>query len=92
MSLKKTDLAKNMALKIDGRMKATGVPSRFAKGAAEIASQREQRQREASPKLVAITCKLPPELAKRVRERALSQEGGVSAVIAEALGHWLDAS
>ncbi len=89
MSLKKTDLAKNMALKLDGRMKATGVPSRFAKGAAEIASQREQRRREASPRAVAITCKLPPELAKRLRERALNHDGGVSGVMAEALTQWL---
>ncbi len=89
MSFKKTDLVKQMARKIDGRQKSSGVPHRFAQGAAGMASQRDQPPRDSPPRAVAINCKLPPELAKRLRERALVQEGGLSAVVAQALTHWL---
>jgi len=47
MSMKKTDLEKNKAMKIDGKMKAAGVPGRFAQGAADGQDKREQRRREA---------------------------------------------
>ncbi len=91
MTMKRTDLVKNLAKKIDGRMKSRGVPERFAQGAADIASQRAQRRDEAaSTKLVALSCKLPPELARRLRERAVTQEGGVNAILAQALTRWLD--
>jgi len=40
MSLKKTDLVKNLAKKLDGRMKAAGVPRRFAQGAADVADKK----------------------------------------------------
>jgi hypothetical protein len=90
MTMKKTDLVKNLAKKIDGRMKSTGVPTRFAQGAAEIAAQRGQRQTGSATKLVAVTCKLPAELVQRLRERALTQDGGVNRIVAEALARWLD--
>lgn len=90
MSLKKTDLVKQLARKIDGRQKASGVPPRFAQGAAGVtAGQRDQPSRDSRPRAVAIHCKLSPELAKQLRERALVQEGGLSAVVAQALTHWL---
>lgn len=92
MTQKKTDLVKNLAKKIDGRMKSTGVPTRFAQGAAEVAQARAQRRGEGDTKLVAVTCKLPPELARRLRERAVDTEGGVNQLVAQALTHWLDAA
>lgn len=91
MSLKKTDLAKNLAKKIDGRMKATQIPQRFAQGAAAVAAKREPAAREAGAKLVPLACRLPPELVQRARQRAMTQEGGIHALMAEALRQWLDA-
>jgi hypothetical protein len=85
MSLKKTDLAKNLALKINGRMKATGVPGRFAQGAAEAVDRREQRKRDAAAGLVPFACKLPSDLAHQIQERAASHEGGVNALMTELL-------
>jgi len=85
MSLKKTDLAKNLALKIDGRMKAAGIPGRFAQGAAQVVDRKEQRRRDAAAGLVPFACKLPAELVKQVNERAAAHEGGVNALVAELL-------
>jgi hypothetical protein len=85
MSLKKTDLAKNLALKINGQMKAAGVPGRFAQGAADVVDRKEQRRRDAAAGLVPFACKLPKDLVAQISERAASHEGGVNALVAEAL-------
>lgn len=85
MSMKKTDLVKNLAKKLDGRMKAAGVPDRFAQGAADATEKREQRRRDAAAGLVPFACKLPAELVKRLNEHSASAEGGLNTVVAEAL-------
>jgi hypothetical protein len=94
MSMKKTDLVKNLAKKLDGRMKSAGVPHRFAQGAADAAGRRDKdskgekgdkRAQEAAAKLVPITCRLPAELVARLRERAVAHEGGINALMAQAL-------
>jgi hypothetical protein len=85
MSLKKTDLAKNLGLKISGRMKGAGVPERFAQGAGEALDKREQRRRDAEAGLVPFACKLPSALAQRLRERAAAHAGGLNGLVAELL-------
>ncbi len=90
MSMKKTDLVKNLAKKLDGRMKSAGVPDRFAQGAAQAVDKREQRRRDAAAGLVPFACKLPAELVKRLHERAAAHEGGINALVAQALGKALD--
>ena len=85
MSMKKTDLEKNKAMKIDGKMKSAGVPSRFAKNAAEVVDKREQRRRDTAAGLVPFACKLPADLVKRLHERAATHEGGVNVIVAQAL-------
>jgi len=85
MSMKKTDLAKNMALKIDGQMKAAGVKDRFAKGASVAADKREQRRRDSAAGLVPFACKLPSELLAQLNQRAAAHEGGINALVAELL-------
>jgi hypothetical protein len=85
MSMKKTDLVKHLAKKLDGRMKSAGVPDRFAQGAAEAVDKREQRRRDSAAGLVPFACKLPADLVKRLHERAVAHEGGVNALVAEAL-------
>jgi hypothetical protein len=89
MSMKKTDLAKNLALKISGQMKGAGVPGRFAQGAADVVDRREQRKRDAAAGLVPFACKLPAELVKLLNERAAGHEGGVNALVAQLLGKGL---
>jgi hypothetical protein len=85
MSMKKTDLTKHLAKKLDGRMKAAGVPDRFAQGAAAGVDKREQRRLDAAAGLVPFACKLPAELVKRLHEAAAAEAGGVNALVARAL-------
>ena len=91
MSMKKTDLEKNMAKKIVGNMKAAGVPDRFAQGAAAALDKRERRNRDAAAGLVPFACKLPGALLKRLQERATTHEGGVNALVAQLLEQGLAA-
>ena len=85
MSMKKTDLVKNLAKKLDGRMKAADVPGRFGQGAADVVDRREQRRRDTAAGLVPFACKLPAELVKRLHERAAVHAGGVNGLVADAL-------
>jgi hypothetical protein len=86
MSMKKTDLVKQLAKKLDGRMKGAGAPGRFGQGAAEPIDKREQRRRDSAAGLVPFACKLPAELVKRLNEHAAAHEGGVNAFVAQAIG------
>lgn len=85
MSMKKTDLTKHLAKKLDGRMKSAGVPDRFAQGAADATDKREQRRLDSAAGLVPFACKLPAELVKRLNERAESHDGGANVLVAQAL-------
>ena len=85
MSMKKTDLVKNLAKKLDGRMKAAGATGRFGQGAAEVIDKREQRRLDSAAGLIPFACKLPAELVKRLNERAGTAEGGVNGFVAQAL-------
>ena len=90
MSMKKSDLAKGLAKKLDGRMKVAPIPKRFAQGAADAAKAKE-RANPSESKLVAVACRLPADLVNRLRERAVGHEGGINAVMAEAVSQWLEA-
>lgn len=85
MSMKKTDLEKNKAMKIVGTMKSSLSPDRFAQGAAAAQDKKERRARDAAAGLVPFACKLPNELLKKLNERAASHEGGVNALVAALL-------
>jgi len=88
MSMKKTDLEKHLAKKLDGRMKSGIAPQRFGKGSA-AAAHGERKAGKAVARLVPVACRLPAELVARLRERASSCEGGMSAVLAQAAEQWL---
>ena len=92
MSMKKTDLEKNMAKKIAGSMKAAGVPDRFGHNTAASAAldKRERRTRDAAAGLVPFACKLPGDLLKRLHERSAAHEGGVNALVAQLLAEGLE--
>jgi hypothetical protein len=95
MSMKKTDLVKGLARKLEGRMKTAGVPPRFAEDSAALTAQKdlerqERRAATAAVKLTPLACRLPADLVVRLRERAADVDGGVNAVLAQALSHWLD--
>ena len=85
MSLKKTDLEKQFAKKLDGKMKSGLIPQRFGQSSAAPGIHSDLKQRNAVAKLVPIACRLPPELVTRLRVRAIGYEGGMNALLAQAL-------
>jgi len=91
MSMKKTDLMKNLAKKLDGRMKSTDVPERFGSASARPSAKREARAAGDPSRLVPVACRLPAELVNRLRERAAAVDGGLNALMAEAVERWMAA-
>ncbi len=89
MTLKKFDLAKNLGLKINGQRKAAAIPGRFADEAKEVLDKREQRKRDAAAGLVPFACKLPADLAQRLREQAMTHPEGLNGVMVDLLGRAL---
>jgi hypothetical protein len=85
MSLKKQDLARQMALKIESKMKGPAVPGRFGQQAGELVDRKEQRRRDAAAGLVPFACKLPAELTEQLRLRAQQHAGGINGLVAELL-------
>jgi len=94
MNMKRTDLEKNMAKRLDGKLKSQAIPQRFAGGSAKAvaaASAAAPANTAPAAKLVAVSCRLPAALAGQLRQRALTQEGGISALMAAALEQYLGA-
>ena len=89
MSMKKTDLEKHLAKKLDGRMKSGIVPQRFGQGSAAAGAKTDLKSRNAVAKLVPIACRLPAELVGRLRERAVGVDGGMNVIMAQAVELWL---
>jgi hypothetical protein len=84
MSMKKSDLARRLESKLEGRMKGQGVPQRFG-AAAAVPDRREQRRLDAAAGLVPFACKLPSDLAAELRERAGAHAEGLNGLVAELL-------
>ena len=85
MSMKKTDLVRQLESKIEGQRARSATPGRFGGGTAAPLDRKEQRKLDAAAGLVPFACKLPAELVKRLNERAAAHEGGVNALVKEAL-------
>ena len=85
MSMKKTDLARHLEGKLEGRMKGAGVSGRFGAGATVLPDRKSQRKLDAAAGLVPFACKLPAALNQQLRDRAASHEGGLNALVAELL-------
>jgi hypothetical protein len=90
MALKSTDMVKNLAKKLDGKMKTAGIPDRFAQGATAAVVKRERLATIPASKLVPVSYRLPAELVSRLRDRAAEHSGGVNDLVALALTAWLD--
>jgi hypothetical protein len=90
MSMKKTDLEKNKAMKIVGTMKSSLAPDRFAQGAAAALDKKERRARDSAAGLVPFACKLPVELVRQLHERAVKHEGGLNALVEALVVQGLD--
>lgn len=88
--MKKTDLDKNIGLKVNSRMKQAGTPVRFGKGAAEVRDRREQRKRDQSLGLVPFAVKLNGELVKQIQTLAQTRQIGMNELVTELLQKGLE--
>lgn len=83
MTMKSTDLQKNLGLKINGKMGSAGTPDRFGGAAGKALDKRELRQQERALGLIPFACKLPSDLVKELQARGATHEGGINALMAE---------
>jgi hypothetical protein len=84
MSLKRTDLAKNLNLKIQGQMQHAAVPSSFSQASA-VPDRREQRKLDQAAGLVPFAVKLNKELVARLGELASGRQVALNALVDEVL-------
>ena len=91
MTMKKTDLEKNKALKLTQAMKQAR-PERFGKNAAAAPlGRREQRKLDQAKGLVPFACKLDGELVNALKERAAAHPEGMTGLLDEWLRRYLAA-
>lgn len=88
--MKKTDLEKNKAMKIAGKLAQSATPTRFASAAAAVPDRREQRRLDQAAGLVAFATKLPGEMIKELNERAQTQAVPLNDLVAGLLRSALD--
>ena len=81
--MKKTDLYKNLGLKIDGKLKQAGTPDRFAVGG--VLDRKEQRKIDQEKGLIPFAVKLNAELAGELRVLAETRVIGMNELIDELL-------
>ncbi|WP_144143610.1 hypothetical protein [Paraburkholderia sp. BCC1884] len=84
MAMKKTDLEKNKALKLNNAMKLS-TADRFGKAADPKLDRREQRKLDQAQGLVAFACKLNGELVDELKERAATHPEGMSGLLNEVI-------
>jgi len=85
MTLKRTDLARQLGQKIANQRKGATAPGRFAQEADALPDRKAQRKLDAAAGLVPFACKLPAPLAAQLRERAAGHDGGLNGLVAELL-------
>lgn len=85
--MKKTDLYKNLGLKIDSKLKQAGTPDRFAQGG--VLDRKGQRKLDQAQGLIPFAVKLDAQLATDLRAlseaRALSMNALVDELLRKAL-------
>ncbi|WP_426339042.1 hypothetical protein ACN9MZ_22110 [Pseudoduganella sp. S-14] len=88
--MKKTDLAKNDAKKLMGKMVASGAPS-FGTSGSAVVDKREQRKRDQALGLVPFAVKLNSDLVKHLHAMASERGLDLNAVVADLLAKGLEA-
>ncbi|MEW9899844.1 hypothetical protein ABWL39_14570 [Chitinivorax sp. PXF-14] len=82
--MKRTDLAKNLGLKINGQLRQTATPGRFGKDSV-VADRREQRKLDQAAGLLPFAVKLDKELIAELQAQAAQHEQGMNELVAELL-------
>lgn len=87
--MKKTDLYKNLGLKIDGQMKNARTPDRFAQAGAP--DRKEQRKLDQQKGLIPFAVKIEASLAAEVRAAAQARGVDLNELVGELLRKGLSA-
>ena len=87
--MKRVDLEKNMAHKLDGRMKQAGTPGRFAGDT--VLDRKEQRKLDQAKGLIPFAVKLDAQLAGEIRALAESRQTSLHEMVGELLRKGLSA-
>ena len=87
MAMKRTQLERLNAARLQDQLNKSAPPHRYASGAHTL-SRREQRERDRAQGLVPFAVKLPAGLVKRLHERA--REKPLNDVVAELLERGLE--
>ena len=82
MAMKKTQLERLNAARLQDNLRKSAPPERYAQGAHAL-SRREQRERDRAQGLVPFAVKLPGDLVKRLHEMA--REKPLNEVVTELL-------
>jgi hypothetical protein len=77
--MKKTDLYKNLGLKIDGKLKQAGTPDRFAQGG--VLDRKEQRKLDQEKGLIPFAVKLNAQLAAELQTLAKARVLGMNELV-----------
>ncbi|ARU32136.1 hypothetical protein CAP31_10875 [Sulfuriferula sp. AH1] len=83
--MKKTDLYKNLGLKVNSQMKQADTPGRFAAEAAALPDRREQRKLNQAQGLIPFAVKLNVNLVAQLHELAKTRNIGINELTAELL-------
>jgi hypothetical protein len=85
VSMKRTDLEKNKAIKLMEGVRHSGVPGRFAQGSTQVPDRRERRKAEQAAGLVPLAVKVHNELVRQLQDMATAQGLGLNEVVERVL-------
>jgi hypothetical protein len=85
MSMKKADLEKFNAKRVEGAMRREALPDRYGAASGHVHDKREQRKRDQAAGLVPFAVKLPQDLVAALQARARERSTGLNDVVAELL-------
>ncbi|MDD5240297.1 MAG: hypothetical protein PHG47_01100 [Sulfuricella sp.] len=88
--MKRTDLEKNIGLKINSQMKQAGIPGCSGKETTPTVDRREQRKLDQALGLVPFAIKLNSDLIKQIQALAQTRQTGLNEVVAELLKKGLE--
>ena len=88
--MKRTDLEKNIGLKIKSQINRPGAAGRIGQETAVAVDRREQRKLDQALGLVPFAIKLNGDLVKQIQSLAQERQVGLNEVVAELLQKGLD--
>lgn len=91
MSMKKAQLEKFLAKKVEGAMRRESTHDRYGAASGQVHDKREQRRRDQEAGLVPFAVKLPQALVSALQERSRSTGASLNDVVADLLREALGA-